>query len=271
MLFDLPHILYMVISAVITACILVAAKFLIKKQKSKDFFLRFWAVLTVVVHFSSIYTDYYIEKITNPELGLSLFIPAYACNVCMWLLVIVAFAKKRGTFISLLSHFVALGGIVCGIVGILINENYGAFGANNPGLNPMTDYEVVKGLVSHSTMLIGALYLLVGDYVKIRVKRTTLGVTIGLTIFLIDGLVVNGLNRLFNMPDVNSMYLHSVPFDAFPWVNTLTIGMAGVWVAFVIGMIVERITLPKEKRWYYRAKPLIEADEEAEEQLEETK
>lgn len=272
MLFDLPHILYMIISVVVTASILVVAKFFIKKQKSKDLFLRIWAVLTVVIHFSSIYFDYYIGKIENPQLGLSLFIPAYACNVCMWLLMIVAFAKKRGTFINLLSQFVAFGGIVCGIIGILVNENYGGFAANHGGAHPMTNFEVVKGLLSHSTMLVGSLYLLVGGYVKARVKKTTLGVTVGLSILFVDGLLVNGLNRIFNMPDVNSMYLHGVPFDNMPWINTLTIGIAGVLVAFVVGMIAERITLPKEQRWYYRARSVIEAEEVTDaEEMEEVK
>lgn len=268
MLFDLPHILYMVISAIITGAIMVAAAFLLKSQRSKDSFLKFWAVITVVIHFSSIYTDYYIDKVTNPELSLSMFIPAFACNVCMWLLVIVAFANKENKFIKLLCQFVALGGIVCGIVGILINENYGAFGAANPGVSPMTDYEIVKGLLSHSTMLAGSIYLLVGKYVKPRALDSTIGVAIGLSILLVDGILVNTLNRIFDMPDVNSMYLHGAPFENMPWVNTLTIGIVGVLVAFLIGVIVEFITLPKEERWYSRLKKKsTEFEEEEKEKI----
>lgn len=268
MLFDLPHILYMVISAIITGAIMVAAAFLLKSQRSKDSFLKFWAVITVVIHFSSIYTDYYIDKVVNPELSLSMFIPAYACNVCMWLLVIVAFANKENKFIKLLCQFVALGGIVCGTVGILINENYGAFGADNPGVSPMTDYEIVKGLLSHSTMLAGSIYLLVGKYVKPRAIASALGVAIGLGTLLVDGLLVNTLNRIFGMPDVNSMYLHGAPFENMPWVNTLTIGIVGVLVAFLIGVIVEFITLPKEERWYSKIKKKsTEIEEEEKEKI----
>ena len=266
MLFDIPHILYMVISAIITACILVAAAFLIKTKKGKESFLRFWALATVFIHYSSIYSDYYIGKVKNPELGLSMFIPAYACNVCMWLLLIVAFSNRKNKFISLVSHFVALGGIVCGVVGILLNENYGAFAASNPGMHPMQDFEVVKGLLSHSTMLLGCIYLLVCDFVRVRVKTTPLGVTIGLAILFVDGLIVNGLNTVFGMPDVNSMYLHAVPFEKMPWLNTLTIGIVGVTAAFVISVLAEQFTLPKHRRWYSK----IKAPEIESEQMEET-
>lgn len=270
MLFDLPHILYMVISVVITGAIMVAAAFLLKNQKSKDSFLKFWAVITVVIHFSSVYTDYYIDKVTNPELGLSMFIPAYACNVCMWLLVIVAFANKENRFIKLLAQFVALGGIVCGTVGILINENYGAFSASNPGIHPMESYEIVKGLLSHSTMLAGSIYLLVGKYVKPRAIDSTIGVAIGLSTLFVDGVIVNLLNTIFSMPDVNSMYLHGAPFENMPWLNTFTIGIIGVGIAFLIGVIVEFITLPKEERWYSKLKHKVN-EQATEEEREEIK
>lgn len=253
MLFDLTHILYMILSGIITAGILVAASFFIKTQKSKDLFLRFWAVITVVIHFSSIYYDYFIDKTENPELELSMFIPAFACNVCMWLLVIYAFANKENRFINLISHFLALGGIVCGTIGILLNEAYAA--------NGISDFDTVKGLLSHSTMLIGCIYLIVGKYVKIRV-HSVLGVTVGLVILLLDGMIVNVLNKIFDMPSVNSMYLEGAPFDNMPWLNTITIGILGVVVAFLIGAIVEFFALEKKDRWYSKIKKHLDTTEE---------
>ena len=255
MLFDLPHILYMVFSGMITAGILISASFLIKKQGSKDWFLRFWAVITVVIHFSSIYYDYFVDKIEKPELELSMFIPAYACNVCMWLLVIYAFGNKENKFMKLLSHFLALGGIVCGAVGILLNEAYDR--------NGLADFDTVKGLVSHSTMLLGCIYLIVGRYVKIRV-HSVLGVACGLLILLVDGAVVNALNKVFKMPSVNSMYLEGAPFDNIPWLNTITIGVIGVAVTFLIGVIVEFFSLEKNDRWYSKLRKSINVSEEDE-------
>ncbi len=257
MLFDTPHILYMVISGIVTAIIMVLASFFLKSQKGKDMLLKLFAVITVVIHFSSVYYDYFIKKIANPELELSMFIPAFACNVCMWMLVIVAFGNKENKFIQLLSHFVAFGGIVCGAVGILINENYDAFEPTEAMVNALQDYDILKGLLSHSTMLAGAIYLLVGKYVKPRVIKTTLGVAIGLLIFVIDGFVINTLTAIFGLPSRNSMYLQSPPFDNMPWLNTFTIGIIGVLVAFAISAIVEQIAVRREDRWYNKIKEYV--------------
>ncbi|MBQ8545977.1 MAG: hypothetical protein IJ437_03440 [Clostridia bacterium] len=255
MLFDLPHILYMVFSGIVTAGILITASFLIKKQTSKDWFLRFWAIITVVIHFSSIYYDYFIVKIEHPELELSMFIPAFACNVCMWLLVIYAFANKENKFMKLVSHFLALGGIVCGAVGILLNEAYDR--------NGLTDFDTVKGLLSHSTMLVGCIYIMVGKYVKIRV-HSVFGVACGLLILLVDGAVVNALNKIFDMPSVNSMYLEGAPFDNMPYLNTITIGIVGIVATFLIGVIVEFFSLEKNDRWYSKIRKNIDVREEDE-------
>lgn len=264
MLFDKTHILYMVISAIITAGIMVFAFFLLKSQKSKDILLKFFAVITVVIHFSQIYYDFFVNNPDEikPTLELSMFIPAFACNVCMWLLVIVAFGNRENRFIQLLSHFVALGGIVCGFVGIFINENYGNFTPTETMTNALQDYGILKGLLSHSTMLAGSIYLLVGKYVNPRVFTSVLGVTIGLSIFAADGIVLNTLYKIAGFEDLNSMYLQEPPFENMPWLNTLTIGVIGILVTFLIGMITEFIAVPKEERWYSKIKQYIKEKKE---------
>lgn len=265
MLFDTPHILYMVVSGIVTAVIMVLASFFLKSQKAKDFLLKFFAVITVVIHFSKIYYDFFVNNPNeiNPTLELSMFIPAYACNVCMWMLVIVAFGNKENKFIQLLSHFVALGGIVCGFVGIFINENYGAFTPTDTMTNALQDYGILKGLLSHSTMLAGAIYLLVGKYVKPRVFKTVSGVIVGLLIFLLDGLIFNTIYKIVGFEQLNSMYLQAPPFDNMPWLNTLTIGIIGVLAAFVIGVIVEQLSVQKGDRWYNKINEYIKEKKEA--------
>lgn len=250
MLFDKQHILYMVISALVTAGVMVIAYFFIKKEKGKEMLLRFFAIITVVLHFSSIYYDYFFEHIANPELELPMFIPLYPCNVCMWMLLIVALGKKDNKFIKLLSQFVALGGIICGIVGILVNENYGAFEPTQEITSALADFDILKGMLSHSTMLAGAIYLIVGGFVKIRVFDTVIGSIMGLLMFVADGFIVNRLIAIADMSPRNSMYLQEPPFESLPWINTLTIGILGVLIAFSVSALVEQIALPKEERWY---------------------
>ena len=58
-MFDLPHVLYMLISAVLTAGGLVAAAFLCKTQRQKDAILKISALVTVILHYSSLWVDYF--------------------------------------------------------------------------------------------------------------------------------------------------------------------------------------------------------------------
>lgn len=252
-LFDLQHNLYMVISVILTAVILVLAYIFIKKENHKDLFLKFWAIITVLIHYSIMWVQYLSNE--TVEVGRNMLFPFYACNACMWLLVIVAFIKnKNGLLFRILAEFVFFAGIVCGIIGILLNENY----VGSTGLN---DYEVLKGLLSHSTMLAGAIYLLVGGFIKIRVFNV-ISVVCGLVIFLVDGLLMNWLFDVCGLGQGNSMFLQEPPFESMPWLNTAVIGLAAVIVCFTITSIYEQITLKKEDRWYFKIKQYIKSKKE---------
>ena len=49
-MFNTQHILYMVISAVLTALLLILAATRLKTQQQKDGFLRLFAIATVILH-----------------------------------------------------------------------------------------------------------------------------------------------------------------------------------------------------------------------------
>ncbi len=244
-LFDLSHNLYMIISSVLTAVILVLAYLFIKKQSYKDAFLKLWAIITVVIHYSIMWVQYLKNEAV--EVGSNMLFPTYACNACMWMLLAVALIKNKESMVfRILAEFVFWAGIVCGCIGILLNDNYiGSVG--------LSDYGILKGLVSHSTMLLGAIYLLVGGFIKIRVFNV-ISVACGLTIFCIDGLIVNGIFVACGLDNPNSMYLSEPPFDNMPWLNTAFIGLVAVSVCFIITVIYEFMALKKEDRWYTRLK-----------------
>ena len=240
-MFDLVHILYMVISGIVSAAILYLMHKYLKTEDKKTAGIKFFAIITVIIHYSSLWVDYLRDSTAEVE-GPMLF-PIHPCNVCMWLLVIVAFMKnKNSTVFRVLSEFLVLGGTVCGSIGIILNENYDS----TPSL---LDYDVLKGLLSHSTMLIGILYLLVAGFVKIRVKNV-ISVVAGLLIFFVDGLVINTLYAICGTEPCNSMYLLEAPFPDIPWLITPVMGIAGIIVAFAITATYEQIALPKEERWY---------------------
>lgn len=248
MLFDLPHILYMVISSIVTIGLMILCFFVVKNQKYKDIILKISAVLTIALHFSSLYVNFFKNGQANVEEPM--LFPIYPCNVAMWFLAICAFYKnKQSKVFGYIAEFTFYLGIVGGIVGIAFNEIY----ANAPNL---ALWSTLKGLLSHSTMIFGCVYLLVGKYIKIRVKNT-LSVTCGLLFLLIDGSVIIGLYKIFKLDPPNCMYLLENPFPKIPWFNTYLIGMLGILITFLTTVIVEQIALPKEERWYSKIKEFI--------------
>lgn len=241
MLFDLTHILYMVITFGITAALLVVLNFKVKTETGKFNVLKISAILTVALHFSSLWVDFF--KTGEAEVQKSMLLPIYPCNVMMWLLLITAFTKKHDTLaFKMLSEFTFWAGVVCGTIGIVFNENYG----NNPNL---LDYDIFKGLISHTTMVFGCIYLKTSNIVKIRVFNV-LSVISGLLLFVVDGAVINGLLAAFHLDSVNSMYLLEPPFADFPFINTFVMGIAGIIIVFVITAVYEQIAFSKEERWY---------------------
>ena len=247
MLFDLTHILYIVISALITIGLLFLCGFFVKEEKHKNIILKTAAVLTVIIHFSSLYVDYF--KTGSANIEAPMLLPIYPCNVAMWLLVIVAFWKNKNSKIfSYVAEFTFYLGVVGGIVGILFNEIY----SSTPNL---LVWHTLKGLLSHSVMLFGCVYLLVGKFIKIRVKNT-LSVFMGLVLLLVDGGIIIALYKLANLEPPNCMYLLENPFPKLSWFNTYLIGVIGLVVVFGITSVVELFALPSNERWYAKLKQL---------------
>jgi hypothetical protein len=234
--------IYNVITLVITILLLILCKKLIKKDDTKDFILKFTSVLVVVIHFSSLYVDFFANN-GDALIENSMLLPVYPCNIIMWLLLIVAFMKDRNSMLfKYLAEFTFIGGTFCGLVGVLFNINF----LNNPNF---MDYYILKGLVSHTVMIFGTVYLYLFDYVKIEVKRTTISIVIGLLIFSVIGLIINVLFAIFDIPGVNAMFMLEPPIKELPILNFFTIGISGMLFSFLGLNIYEYYALPKEKRW----------------------
>lgn len=243
-MFDLTHILYMVISGAITALLLIAAAKRVKTQSGKDKILKISAVITVALHYSSLWVDYLTTG--SAEVENNHLFPVYPCNIIMWLLLIAAYKKdKTDTVFTLLSEFLFWGGVVCGSIGIIFNINYD----NTPSL---LDYDVLKGLVSHSTMLFGCIYMRVGGYMRFRVFNVA-SCAGGLMLFLADGMFVNRIYKMFNLEPVNAMYLLESPFASMPWLSPIFMGVVGLSLLFA-GLALYELRLPKEERWYSKLK-----------------
>ena len=247
---DTVHIIYTFGGFAVTALLIFLAVKFIKEQKNKDLLLKFSAIITVILHFSILYVDYF-KNGGSAEITLTYLMPAYPCHIAMWLLVIVAFMKdKQSKAFRTLSEITFYLGIIGGVVGILLNEIYIA----NPNL---ADWGVLKGMLSHSTMLYGCVYLLAGGYVKLGVKNMV-SVLLGLLLLVSDGAVVIGIHTLFGIDPPNSMYLLESPMASLPWLNTWVLGIGAFILLLAFNLIYEHFAFEKEERWITYACKKIE-------------
>lgn len=206
-MFNTGHIIYIAISFLITLGMIILLLRHCATDEGHRKAIKAFAVLTVIIHYSSLWVDFLMQG--EVTVDAPMLFPIHPCNVCMWLLLIVAFVKKRETVaFRVVSEFVFWAGTVCGIIGIVFNENYGS----NPTL---ADYGVLKGLLSHSTMIMGAVYLAASKQVRIRVSNTV-SVVIGMLLLLVDGLVINGIYALAGLDACNSSFCLKPPSPSYP-------------------------------------------------------
>ena len=246
-MFNLTHILYMVISGVLTAGLLVLTSKFMPSQEKRSAVLRASAILTVIIHYSNLWVEFF-QTGGNAEIGSVHLLPVYPCNVVMWMLLIASLMKnKESKIFKALAEFCFWGGTVCGVVGIVLNINFG----NTPTL---ADYEVLKGLLSHSTMVFGCIYMKVGGFIKIRATNA-ISVTCGLAVFVLCGLLVNGLYTWAGMEPPDGMFLLENPYIP---VSPMILGIPVLLLLFGILTLAD-LRLPREERWYVRLKQYIES------------
>ncbi|MBR3681230.1 MAG: YwaF family protein [Clostridia bacterium] len=250
-MFTLQHILYMVVAFAVTGVLLWLGKRYLKTDEGKNLAVRWCAWITVLIHISDLWVDF-LKNAGAVEIPDNVLFLIYPCNICMWLLVLVSCMPRNNVLYRILSEFTCLGGTVCGIIGLVFNANFDS----NPTL---LDYSVLKGLLSHSTMILGTLFLGVSGLVKIRV-RNVLSVVSGLLLFLLIGLGINAIFAKFGIEDCNAMYLQEPPFASMPWLNTAVMGVAGVAVAFIFTVLFEKLALKKKWKEIFTLSALLGDD-----------
>ena len=237
-MFNLEHILYMVISGALSVVILLLANKYATDDRSKNRILKIFAILTVIIHYSNLWVDYFTNGGTA-TLENNQLLPVYPCNVVMWMLLVASLIRNKDSLpFQMLGEFCFYAGSICGTLGIVMNINFG----NNPTL---ADYDIFKGLLSHSTMLLGCIYMLVGGFIRIRVFNAV-SVAAGLGVFLTCGVAVNALYEYFGLEAPDGMWLHSNPYIGVP---PLLLGFVFTVLLFVV-LHLHDLRLPVEERWY---------------------
>ena len=167
----------------------------------------------------------------------------YPCNIAMWMLLIFSFLNYKTTpFASNFAVYVFYMGLFGGLIGLVFNINF----FSNPNLG---NYHILKGLLSHITMLIGCIYLLTGKYVKIGMKNI-IPVSIGYALMIIHGYALIALFKIYNIDTPNIMFLMESPFPEYPFISIWSIGLVAFVLLFTFLHIYECIKYKKEDRWY---------------------
>ena len=123
-MFNTQHILYIILSGVITILLLALCRHYVRDESKKNCILKITAVVTVLIHYSNIWVEYFTTGGTVTVENNHL-LPVYPCNVVMWMLLIVACVKeKKGLWFDMLAEFCFYGGTVCGVLGIVLNTNF---------------------------------------------------------------------------------------------------------------------------------------------------
>lgn len=172
-------LIYSISVTILIIVSLIAINCKINREDIKDKILKVASILTVIIHYSSLWVDY----LTNGSASVdnTMLFPIYPCNICMWLLLVYAFKKDKTSFIyKSMGEFLAIGGTLCGMIGLYANEIF----LNNPNF---FDYDSLKGLLSHTVMIFGTLFILFQIYKNIRVKTIVISVSLGLGLFVIIG------------------------------------------------------------------------------------
>lgn len=249
-MFNLQHVLYMVFSFGLTAVLLVWASLKVKNQCKKDLIVKISALSTVIIHYSNLWVDFFANG-GSANIEANHILPVYPCNVVMWMLLAAALIKNKNNVVfKVLSEFCFFVGSICGVIGIMFNANYDA----TPTL---ANYYVLKGLLSHSTMLFGCIYMLVGKYFKISFFNL-FSVILGLIVFTLCGLGVNALYVCFGMTPPDGMFMISNPY--FPVSIILLAAIA--LIVFAVILALYELSFPPEKRWYNIIKEKIKLYEE---------
>ncbi|OHE40759.1 MAG: hypothetical protein A2Y16_06940 [Tenericutes bacterium GWF2_57_13] len=238
-LFDLPHLLYIVISLGVTVLLLIYAKKTLVRQPSKDRFLKMFGLLTFFLHVSVLWVDFIKNGAASvPD---NVLFPIYFCNLSMYMLLLTAFVEdKESKFYRFVSVMTAYGGFFGAMISLMYPTYY-------LGSASMFEWGVFKSMTSHSAMLVGSLWLFVGGYVPIR-KSNTFVYFGGLLLYGGIGLAVNAIFASAGLHDPNAMYLSAPPLSEAPFLSCWTI--AGLMILSIHGFTLawQKIAATREER-----------------------
>ena len=206
---------------------LFLAKKYMKEERTKHILFIAAALFTILFHYSSfifkLFAGGAMEYLSDSP---NLILPIYPCNVVMWSALIFAFLKdKKGKLGAFFADYLFFFGVISTLVGMFANVDF----IKNPTL---ADYENVKSIVAHATLLFNVLLLPFFGYIKIDVKRNIKNIIISILMMAVVGgycnLVYHALASAEAAYDVNSMFLIHSPFEGIPFLTYPVISLIAI-------------------------------------------
>ena len=233
----------------ITALGLWLIKKHVKRERVRNVILIAAAAFTILFHYSTL-----IFKLVSGDDAMeylsgtpNLILPIYPCNVVMWSALIFAFIKnKQSKLGAFLADYLFWFGIISTLVGMFANVDF----INNPTL---ADYENVKSIATHATLLFNVLLLPLFGYVKIDVLRNVKNIIISIFVMAAIGgycnLVFYALDSEAAAYDVNSMFLIHSPFAGVEFLTYPVIALIAVPIYFGLFVVCDMIAHKKGERF----------------------
>lgn len=227
-------VIFNVILIIFIAIGLWAVKKYVKRQHSQDLILGAAAIFTILFHYST-----FLFKLLSGAEALAylgdtpnLILPIYPCNVVMWSALIFACLKnKQSKLGKFLADYLFWFGIISTLVGMFANVDF----INNPTL---ADYENIKSISAHATLLFNVLLLPIFGYIRIDTKRNLTNIIISIFMMAAIGCYCNLIFHALVSPeaayDVNSMFLIHSPFEGLDFLTYPVIALIAVPVYFAI-------------------------------------
>ena len=222
----------------------------VTKESTKNLILVVAAVFTIVFHYSTF--GFKLLTGGNAMEYLSdtpnLILPIYPCNVVMWSALIFALLKNKHSKLgAFFADYLFWFGIVSTLVGMFANVDF----INNPTL---ADYENVKSIAAHATLLFNVLLLPIFGYIKIDVKRNITNIIISIFVMAAIGcycnLVFHALVSEAMAYEVNSMFLIHSPFEGLDFLTYPVISLIAVPIYFTVFVICDLYAHKKGDRFY---------------------
>lgn len=225
---------------ILMACIALGLwliKKFVKQERTRNIILGAAAIFTILFHYSTFgfkllsggnAMEYLSE---NPNLIL----PIYPCNVVMWSALIFAFLKNKKSRVgSFFADYLFWFGIVSTLVGMFANVDF----INNPTL---ADYENVKSIAAHATLLFNVLLLPLFGYIEIAPKRNLVNIIISVFVMAVIGCYCNLVFRALVSEaaayEVNSMFLLHSPFEGLDFLTYPVIALIAIPIYYAVFMI----------------------------------